>query len=38
LYLADRESVDLVLTLDHRHFGVFRKRNGKPLQLRPEIA
>ena len=32
--VAERLAVP-VLTLDHRHFGVFRRRNGEPLVLLP---
>ena len=35
LYLADRESIDDVFTIDRHHFGVFRKKNGKPLRMIP---
>lgn len=36
LHLADRESIADVLTLDRRHFGMFRRLRGKPLRLLPE--
>jgi predicted nucleic acid-binding protein len=37
LFLADREGLEDVFTVDRRHFSLFRKRNGKPLRLFPEI-
>lgn len=33
--LAERIGTDLILTLDRRHFGVVRHRNGAPFQLLP---
>ena len=36
LHLANREDINAVFTLDRRHFGVFRRHNGKPLRLLPE--
>jgi predicted nucleic acid-binding protein len=36
LYLADREGLEDIFTVDRRHFSLFRKRNGKPLRLIPE--
>jgi len=36
LHLADREDINAVFTLDRRHFGMFRRLNGKPLRLLPE--
>lgn len=35
MYLSERENIDHVFTLDRRHFGVFRKRNGDSLTLLP---
>ena len=37
LFLADREGLEDVFTVDRRHFSLFRKRNGKPLRLFPEV-
>ncbi len=37
LYLANREAIDVVFTLDRRHFSLFRKDNGQPLRLLPEV-
>jgi predicted nucleic acid-binding protein len=36
VYLAEREKLDTVFTLDHRHFRVFRVGGTDPLQLLPE--
>jgi len=36
LALANREEIDVVFTLDRRHFNVFRKSNGHSLRLLPE--
>ena len=36
LFLADREEIGVVFTLDRRHFSVFRKSNGRALRLLPE--
>jgi len=36
LCLANREEIDVVFTLDRRHFSVFRKSNGRHLRLLPE--
>ena len=35
LYLADREDISTVLTLDRRHFGVLRRRSGDVLNILP---
>ncbi len=37
LALANREEIDVVFTLDRRHFSLFRKFNGQPLRLLPEL-
>ena len=34
-FLADREGLEDVFTVDRRHFSLFRKQNGKPLRLIP---
>ena len=36
LHLADREKISTVLTLDRRHFSVFRRLSGSALSLLPE--
>jgi predicted nucleic acid-binding protein len=36
LALAEREQIEVVFTLDRRHFGLFRKRSGSALRLLPE--
>ena len=36
VHLADREGIEAVFTLDHRHFGIFRKQNGKEFHVLPE--
>jgi predicted nucleic acid-binding protein len=36
LLLADREDIIDVFTVDRRHFGLFRKKDGKPFRLIPE--
>jgi predicted nucleic acid-binding protein len=36
VHLADRESIDTVLTLDRRHFSVLRRLNGDVLNILPE--
>jgi uncharacterized protein len=33
--LADRLGTDLIISLDHRHFGVLRSASGKPYLLLP---
>ena len=35
LFLADREGLEDVFTVDRRHFSLFRKQNGKSLHLIP---
>jgi predicted nucleic acid-binding protein len=35
LYLADRDSIENIFTLDRRDFYVYRTRRGKPLRLVP---
>jgi uncharacterized protein len=37
MYLAEREGIRQVFTLDRRHFSVFRTANGNALQLIPEL-
>jgi predicted nucleic acid-binding protein len=37
LYLADRERVRHVFTLDRRDFSVYRDRNHQPFDLLPEV-
>lgn len=34
--LADREGIDVVFTIDRRHFCVFRQHNGNPFRLLPD--
>jgi uncharacterized protein len=36
VYLAEREKIDRIFTLDRRDFSVYRQVNGKPFQLLPE--
>ena len=36
LYLADRENIHSVLTLDRRHFSILRRANGDTLNILPE--
>ena len=36
LHLADREDISAVVTLDRRHFGLFRRKSGESLRLLPE--
>ena len=38
LHLADSEDINAVFTIDHRHFSVFRKKNGNCLRLLPETT
>ena len=38
VHLANRENIEIVFTLDRRHFGVFRKADGTSLRILPEIA
>lgn len=35
LYLAERDAIEIVFTLDRRDFAVYRTRRGQPLQLVP---
>jgi predicted nucleic acid-binding protein len=35
VYLADREGIDTVFTLDRRHFLVYRLGNGRSLRILP---
>lgn len=35
MYLAEREGLDTVFTIDHRHFSVFRTSSGAALKLLP---
>ncbi len=35
MYLAEREGIDSVFTIDYRPFSVFRTGKGKPLKLAP---
>ena len=34
--LADRLGTDLIISLDHRHFGVVRSASGRPYRLLPD--
>lgn len=36
IYLADREAISTIFTLDRRDFGIYRDRNGRPIRLLPE--
>jgi predicted nucleic acid-binding protein len=36
MYLAERERITQVFTLDRRHFGIYRLSNGSALQLLPD--
>lgn len=36
-YLAAREGLSTVFTVDTRHFSLFRMSNGQPLNLVPEL-
>jgi predicted nucleic acid-binding protein len=36
VYLAEREQIDTVFTLDHRHFSVFRLPGNRHLNLLPQ--
>jgi uncharacterized protein len=36
MYVAERENIDLVFTLDRRDFGVYRLARNQPLRLLPE--
>lgn len=35
IHLAEREDIQHVFTLDRRHFGAFRKKDGSALDLHP---
>jgi predicted nucleic acid-binding protein len=35
LYLADRDNLQTIFTLDRRDFAVYRTQRGQPLQLVP---
>ena len=35
MYLAEREDINAVFTLDLRDFGVYRRENGRPLRILP---
>jgi predicted nucleic acid-binding protein len=35
MYLADREGLESVFTVDRRHFSVYRTRQGRSLSLHP---
>ena len=35
VHLADRENITTVFTIDRRHFGVYRQRNGEAFTLLP---
>jgi predicted nucleic acid-binding protein len=36
VYLAEREGIDHIFTLDRRDFTVYRRSNGQPFHLLPE--
>lgn len=36
MYIAERENINLVFTLDRRDFGVYRLTSNQPLRLLPE--
>jgi predicted nucleic acid-binding protein len=36
VYLAERENIDTIFTLDHRHFSVFRLPGNRHLNLLPQ--
>jgi predicted nucleic acid-binding protein len=38
VYLAEREDIDMVFTLDYRDFSVYRYKKNKPLKLIPDPA
>jgi predicted nucleic acid-binding protein len=38
VHLGDREDIDRVFGVDHRHFRVFRRKNGRPFRLLPEVV
>ena len=35
VYLAEREAINTIFTLDRRDFGIYRDRNGRPFHLLP---
>ena len=35
-HLANREGIEVVMTVDHRHFSLFRTAARKPFSLIPE--
>jgi uncharacterized protein len=35
MYLAEREDINTIFTLDLRDFGVYRRANGRPLRILP---
>lgn len=37
VHLADREDISTVFTTDRRHFNVYRRLNGKPFQILPDL-
>jgi uncharacterized protein len=37
MYLAEREGIQSIFTLDRRDFSVYRLSNGKPVQILPMI-
>ena len=38
MYLAEREGIEQIFTLDRRDFTVFRTSGGKPLTILPELT
>ena len=38
VHLANREGIDVIFTIDRRHFELFRRVNGKPFRLIPDLA
>jgi predicted nucleic acid-binding protein len=38
LYLAERRSIQNVFTLDRRDFAVYRRSNGEPFRLLPDVV
>ena len=38
VYLADRESIDTISTLDRRDFSVYRSARKRPFSHRPQLA
>ena len=37
MYLAEREGIDTVFTLDRRDFSVYRTTDGRALEIVPEL-